>query len=217
MLSCYGPQGWWPARTPFEMMTGAILTQNTAWTSVEKAVRALRSARALSPRGLLALAPARLEPAVRPAGYFRQKARRLRILARWYRDEWGSRVPPASVSTAALRSSLLGLEGVGPETADSILLYAFGRPVFVVDAYTRRILHRLGRLPREHAPYAEVQELFHLALPPDPALFNEYHALMVRHAKEHCRKRRPSCRECRLERTCPGRHRGPWDRHGQTP
>ncbi len=177
-------------------MTGAILTQNTAWTSVEKAVRALRSARALSPRGLLALAPARLEPAVRPAGYFRQKARRLRILARWYRDEWGSRVPPASVSTAALRSSLLGLEGVGPETADSILLYAFGRPVFVVDAYTRRIISRLGLTPQQET-YAAFQALFMSQLPHDESLFNEYHALLVQHGKTACRKT-PLCQGCCL-------------------
>jgi endonuclease-3 related protein len=211
LLASYGPQGWWPARTPFEMMAGAIITQNTAWTSVEKAVRALRAARALTPRGLLGLPRGQLEAAVRPAGYFRQKSRRLRILARWYRDGCDSRVPPASVPTAALRASLLELEGVGPETADSILLYAFGRPVFVVDAYTRRILHRLGHLPREKADYGDVQAFFHRALPPDAPIFNEYHALLVRHAKERCRKSAPACIPCPLQGGCRARRTGPKD------
>lgn len=183
---------------------GAVLTQNTTWTSVEKAISSLAARAPLTPRGVLGLPPASLASAIRPSGYFRQKARRLRILARWYQGRWGGRVPARGrVATPALREELLSLEGVGPETADSILVYAFGRPSFVVDAYTRRVLARLGHLSREETPYPAVQDLFHRALPAEAPLHNEFHALLVRHAKERCRKRSPLCPGCPLEGECP--------------
>lgn len=186
-------------------MIGAVLTQNTAWTSVEKAIASLSARAPLTPRGVLGLSPAALARAIRPSGFFRQKARRLRILASWYLERFGGRVPrEGPAPTPGLRADLLALEGVGPETADSILLYAFGRPSFVVDAYTRRVLFRLGILAREETPYHEVQELFHRALPGDPSLFNQFHALFVRHAKERCRKRSPVCPGCPLARWCRG-------------
>ncbi len=205
LLRAYGPQHWWPGDTPFEVMTGALLTQNTAWTSVEKAIGELKHRRALTPRGLLALPLPALEAAVRPSGYFRQKAARLRGLARWYLASCGGRVPGPRRDTDQLRAELLALPGVGPETADSILLYAFRRPLFVVDAYTRRILFRLGHLPGEETPYHRVQELFHRALPAEEPLFNELHALLVRHAKERCRKRAPRCGRCPVGGSCPAR------------
>jgi len=200
LLSAYGPQGWWPADTQFEVMVGAILTQATAWRNVERAIQRLKAAGALSPERMASFSEQELAELIRPAGFFRQKTRRLRALLRLIGRHW--RVDGLlSLPAEELRRQLLALPGVGPETADSILLYAAGYPVFVVDTYTKRILHRLGLLPDEKAGYEEVQELFEKNLPRDPKLYGEYHALLVRHAKEHCRAR-PRCPGCPLAPVC---------------
>jgi endonuclease-3 related protein len=200
LLRAWGPQGWWPARTRFEVMAGAVLTQNTAWTNVEKALANLREAGLLDPEVLAAAPGGRLARLLRPSGYFNVKADRLRSLCRWILEEGGlGRL--SRRGTGPLRESLLGVRGVGPETADDILLYAFGRPVFVIDAYTRRLFSRLGFVGGGEG-YEELRALFEGALEPDPLLFGEYHALIVRHAKEICRTR-PRCQACRLRSLCP--------------
>ncbi|HEB98401.1 MAG TPA: endonuclease III domain-containing protein [Thiotrichales bacterium] len=195
----HGPQHWWPGETPFEIMVGAILTQNTAWTNVERAIANLKRARALSPRAIVAAEPERLGEWLRPSGYFNIKARRLRNFCTWYLEQGGlSRLK--WLDTQALRHAVLSVNGVGPETADDILLYAFERPVFVIDAYTRRLFSRLGMISGEEG-YETLRHAFEHALGPDVALFNEYHALIVVHAKDICRKK-PSCGDCVLKRGC---------------
>jgi endonuclease-3 related protein len=193
-----GPQGWWPADGPFEMMVGAILTQATNWHNVERALTALRRARALRPARLAALPPRRIQQLIRPAGYFRQKALRVRGLARWYLRRYdGSRRRMARRPWPALRQELLALPGVGPETADAMLLYAAGHPVFVVDAYTTRIFRRhylLGPRPG----YEEVQQLVMEALAAPAQVYNEFHALLVAVGKRHCHRRAPDCAQCPL-------------------
>lgn len=203
LLGHHGPQHWWPADTPFEVMVGAVLTQNTAWVNVERAIANLRAATALTPEGLLALSPARLAAAIRPSGYFNVKAERLRRFCAWYLEQ-GGHAGLASRPTAWLRRELLGVHGIGPETADDILLYAFHRPVFVIDAYTRRILGRLG-VVRGDEPYEVLRAGLEGALGPDAELFNQYHALIVRHAKEACSVRAPRCGPCCLRRMCGAR------------
>lgn len=194
----FGPQGWWPASTPFEVMVGAILTQNTAWGNVERAIRNLKEAGALTPEGVLGTDPRRLEALIKPAGYYRVKAERLRSLCRFLMEEFGGRVQEmASRPLEELRQRLLQLKGVGPETADSILLYALDKPIFVVDAYTRRVLGRHG-LVGDSAPYEEVQRLFMGELPKDVGIYKEYHALLVKLGKTHCRPK-PRCGGCPLE------------------
>lgn len=200
LLSAYGPQGWWPGESCFEVMVGAILTQATAWRNVERAVQRLKVARALSPEEMARLSEEEIAELIRPAGFFRQKTRRLRALLRLI-GRHGRVEGLLSLPAEELRRELLALPGVGPETADSILLYAAGYPVFVVDAYTKRILSRLGLLPGQKAGYEEVQELFQKNLPRDPKLYGEYHALLVRHAKDHCRAR-PRCPGCPLAPVC---------------
>jgi endonuclease-3 related protein len=198
----FGTQQWWPAETPFEVIVGAILTQNTAWTNVEKAIANLRAADALTPEALAALAIPDLETLIRPAGFFRQKAARLRYVTTVLVDAYGGDVASLCAGPLdAARARLLALPGIGPETADSILLYAAQRPSFVVDAYTRRIFTRLGIL-RGNESYETIRTRFMQELPPDVALFNEYHALIVTLAKVHCRKRRPDCPACPLAATC---------------
>jgi endonuclease-3 related protein len=164
LFRAWGRQHWWPARTPFEVIVGAYLTQNTAWTNVERALDNLRAAGALSVSGIRVMPLARLESTIRSAGYFRQKARRLKTFVGFLDRKYGGSLKRMFAEpTAKLREELLALNGVGPETADSILLYAGQHPVFVVDAYTRRILHRHGILP-EDAPYEQIRELFERAL-----------------------------------------------------
>ena len=199
LVRAFGPQHWWPAKTPFEVMVGAILTQATRWHNVERALARLRAERALAPRRLLALPPGRLARAVRPSGYFRQKARRLRTFTRWYAARYGGS-PRRMFRTPwpALRAELLALHGIGPETADSILLYAGGRPVFVVDAYTMRVFRR-HRLIGPQAAYADVQALAMRRLPADARLYNEFHALLVAVGKQYCHRRVPACRRCPLK------------------
>jgi endonuclease-3 related protein len=198
LLAAFGPQGWWPGETPFEVMVGAILTQNTAWRNVEKAIANLKRERVLRPAALSALPRARLAELIRPAGYYRVKAARLGNLLDYLHDRHGGSVARMlRVPAAALRAELLGVSGIGPETADSILLYAAGRPVFVVDAYTRRVFSRHGAVAPA-ASYAEVQALFARSLPAERALFNEYHALIVRLGKDFCRPSAPRCPDCPL-------------------
>jgi len=193
----YGPQGWWPGRSAFEVIVGAILTQGTAWVNVERAIARLRAAGALDVRRLHALPRGRLAGLVRPAGYFRVKAGRLRAFVRHVmRRHAGDLRQFLRQPASALRRALLAIPGIGPETADSILLYAAGRPVFVIDAYTRRILAR-HRIVAPDVGYAALQALVMGNLPHDPALLNEYHALLVRVAKEHCRAT-PRCEGCPL-------------------
>ena len=202
LFASYGPQDWWPADSPFEVMFGAILTQNTNWANVEKAMASLRGVCELTPEGILSLNSEQLESVIRPSGYFRQKAARLHGFCRFLIDEYErdlSRL--GSVPTARLREMLLALHGIGPETADSILLYALNRPVFVVDAYTIRLLSRLG-LCDERGKYHDVQALFMDNLESDTETFNEYHALIVTHCKQRSIKRAPKCGECALAKWC---------------
>ncbi len=204
--ACYGHQQWWPGETPFEIIVGAVLTQNTAWSNVEKAIANLKTHQALSPGAILDAPDRRLAQWLRPSGYFNVKARRLRNVCQWYVQQGGySRLKYRH--TAALRRALLAINGVGPETADDILLYAFGRPVFVIDAYTRRLLGRLG-LVADSVGYESLRLAMETALGADAALFNDYHAQIVRHAREVCRAR-PQCGDCVLRRGCEtGRRTG---------
>lgn len=194
----FGPQHWWPGRTRFEVILGALLTQNTSWANVEKAIRNLRRARLLSAKRLAEVPAPRLAGLLRPAGYFRQKTRYVRHFLRHLNGRnGGSLTRLLRGSTQELRAELLSLTGVGPETADSILLYAGQRPVFVIDAYTRRVLSRHG-LAAENASYDELQSLFHRHLPRNAQLFNEYHAQLVAVGKTYCHKARPNCAACPL-------------------
>ncbi|MBE9528509.1 MAG: endonuclease III domain-containing protein [Proteobacteria bacterium] len=196
----FGPQMWWPARTRFEVIVGAILTQNTNWGNVERAVRALRGAGGLTPKGMNALSVEALAELIRPSGYFNVKARRLKNFLTHLNAMHGGSLNRlfGSNNQERLRTELLSINGIGPETADSILLYAGGRAEFVVDAYTRRILSRHG-LIEETSTYGELKEFFTSALAPDAALFNEYHALIVVTGKEYCRPRAQKCEECPLK------------------
>jgi endonuclease-3 related protein len=199
----FGPLHWWPAETSFEVVVGAILTQNTAWTNVERAISQLKEVGALTPTGIRDLERAELERLVRPAGFFRQKAERLQLLVNHlFARHGGDLGHMLSGSLEEMRRELLALKGVGPETADSILLYAGEHPSFVVDAYTRRLFNRLGILSGSET-YEAIRALFMEALPPDTDLFNEYHALVVEECKTFCRKRRPLCPECPLLALCP--------------
>ncbi len=203
MLAAYGPQHWWPGETPFEIMAGAVLTQNTAWSNVERAIGNLKATGALSCGAMLALSGAELAELIRPAGYFNVKAGRLKALCAFLVDQGVAGAPERLRDLAPLpelRRRLLAVHGVGEETADSILLYALNLPIFVVDAYTRRIFGRLG-LVDEHASYARIQQAFEQRLPPDTQLYNEYHALIVHLGKTICRPR-PRCRECPLGPLC---------------
>lgn len=198
----WGPQGWWPAGTPLEMMVGAILTQNTAWSNVEKALARLEEADALR-LGKLHRAPLPdLAEWIRPAGYYNVKARRLRALTGMVHEQYGGLLENMlNEAPRKLRRALLGVNGIGPETADCILLYAAGRPFFVVDAYTRRVLARHGWI-RADASYDEVASVFTAGMPPDPDRYGQYHALMVRLGKNHCRPR-PECASCPLRDDLP--------------
>jgi endonuclease-3 related protein len=191
LLEAYGSRNWWPVRhglkpREWEIMAGAILTQNTAWRNVEKALENLAKAGILDRESLLDLPESRLAELIRPSGYFNQKARKLRILA-------GFKGEPT-------REGLLSLWGIGPETADSILLYAYSKPEFVVDAYTRRIFSRLGMI-KSDSSYEEIKSLFQDNLPDDIEIYKEYHALIVKLAKENCRNK-PVCKNCPIEDFC---------------
>lgn len=196
LLAAYGPQHWWPGDSPLEVIVGAVLTQSTAWTNVEKAIAELKRHRLLSLSRLLTLTPKELAPVIRSSGFHNQKARRLLALLNWIQSRGGI-AALARIPTARLREQLLSLPGIGPETADSILLYALDRPVFVIDAYTRRILGRVG-LARGDEPGEDLRRTIEAALPRQARLYNEFHALLVRLGKAHCRVR-PLCRGCPLE------------------
>lgn len=199
LFKAYGPQHWWPGDTPFEVMVGAVLTQNTAWVNVEKAIKNLKRERLLSPARLRAVAPRRLARLIRPSGYFNIKADRLANLMAFLAARYGgSLARMLRDDPRELRKGLLLVNGIGPETADSIILYAAGKPVFVVDAYTKRIFNRHG-LVSEGAGYDDVQRLFMGSLSGDAGLFNEYHALLVMVGKTHCKKSGPRCPGCPLE------------------
>jgi endonuclease-3 related protein len=196
----FGPQHWWPADSPFEVMVGAVLTQNTAWDNVEKAIANLRAHGRLDAQAIVRARHDHLAGWLRPSGYFNIKAARLKNFCRWYLEA-GGHERLQQLETGALRRALLSINGVGHETADDMLLYAFERPVFVIDAYTRRLLARLG-LFRGDEPYDELRLAIEHELGHDVALFNEFHALIVRHAKAHCRVR-PRCTGCVLRAGCP--------------
>jgi len=196
LLAAFGPQHWWPAESREEMIIGALLTQNTAWKNVEKGLARLRRQGGFDFEHLRQLPRKKLEEAIRPCGYFRQKSQRLQKLAAAILNA-GGLDELARRPTAKLRQWLLGLYGIGPETADSILLYTFGRPVFVIDAYTLRIARRHDWLGEKDG-YDTAQQLFTRGLPSDTRLFNEYHALLVRIGKDFCRPRQPDCQTCPL-------------------
>ena len=200
LAAAYGVQPWWPADTPFEVMVGAVLTQNAAWSNVEKAIERLRQEGMLSLPAVLAADAARLAEAIRPSGYFNIKARRLRNLC-VFLDSAGGLEAFARLPLEVQRAGLLSVNGIGPETADDILLYALERPVFVIDAYTRRLLQRF-RLARGDEDYEVLRAGFERALEPDLHLFQQYHALVVAHAKAACRKT-PQCDRCALAAGCP--------------
>jgi endonuclease-3 related protein len=200
LLAHYGPQHWWPGDSCFEVIVGAILTQNTSWTNVERAIARLKAAGVLSVERLEALPETRLAELVRSSGYYNQKAGKLKAFLRYLRERHGGSLDRMFAHpTPELRRELLALPGIGEETADSILLYAGGRPLFVVDAYTRRILHRHYLLDRD-ASYQDIQDLFHRAIPPDAPIYNEFHALLVQAGKRHCLRAAPRCAGCPLER-----------------
>jgi len=201
LLVAYGEQHWWPADTAFEMMVGAILTQNTSWRQVETAIAQLKEADCLTPQAILACQPEELQEWIRPSGFFRQKSERLVTLSAFYLQHGGVdglRLLPL----ATLREMLLDLHGIGAETADCILLYTLDKPVFVVDTYTKRLAHRLGWLAESVVAYDAVQAYFHQRLQAGVPLFQQFHALIVQHAKQHCLKK-PRCNACPLAQQCP--------------
>lgn len=204
LYRAYGPQGWWPGDGPFDVVVGAILTQAVSWTNVERALSNLKAADAWSFPALHRLSQTELAELLRPAGYFNAKARKLKAFAAYVLEHYGGDLAAMlAKDTQTLRAELLALYGIGPETADDILVYAAGRPSFVIDAYTIRILNRLGLTPENgKGGYADFQQLFHRQLPPDAALFNEFHALLDWHAKAFCRKI-PLCADCCLRSICP--------------
>lgn len=208
LFDAYGPQGWWPARTRLEVIVGAVLVQHTSWKNVETAIRKLRKAKALSIDALAALDEHRLAELLTPAGPPRVKARRLKSLVAFVQQEAGGSLRrlfagvPDDDAALELRQRLLAVHGVGPETADAILLYAGEAPLFVVDDYARRVLGRHG-LYDPKASYADVQRFFESRLERDTQLFNEYHALLVRVGVEHCKKPTPRCEGCPLRSMLP--------------
>ncbi len=197
LLAAFGPRHWWPGDSPLEIMVGAVLTQNTAWSNVEKAIANMKAQGVLTFEALTEIDEAALAGIIRSAGFYRLKSRRLKQLIAYFHRRYDNRLEnTAGVPTGTLRAELLAVNGIGPETADSILLYALERPVFVVDAYTKRLL-RNHRLYDGDDGYHDVQAFFTENLPEDISLFNEFHALIVRLCQEHCRKK-PLCDTCPL-------------------
>jgi len=199
LLAAYGPQQWWPADSPFEMMVGAILTQNTNWKNVEKAISNLKELRILDATSISNCDTDKLATAIRVSGFYRQKAERLRLFSHFY-IQHGKTSNLKKRSASELRKLLLQLHGIGPETADSMLLYALDKPLFVVDAYTKRIFSRIG-LFDSTLKYDAVQGYFHEQLKEDLSIFQEFHALIVEHAKRYC-KASPLCEQCPLNIAC---------------
>lgn len=202
LREAYGPQHWWPADTSLEVMVGAVLTQNTTWRGVEKAITNLKASGLLSVDKLDIVDTDNLAGLIRPSGYFNLKARRLKNLIELVITAYGGDLEDMGrEQTNKLRRDLLAVKGVGPETADCILLYGFNRPIFVIDTYTRRVLSRHG-LTGHRVNYRELQDLFMQHLPLKASMFNEYHALLVRVGKHHC-KPKPDCRDCPLAPLLP--------------
>ncbi len=201
LFARYGPQHWWPADTPFEVIVGAILTQSAAWGNVERAISNLKQARVMTPASLRKLPLGKLAKLVYPSGYYNAKALKLKsFVEHLEKAHQDSLEKLFSLDILQLRGELLNIHGIGPETADSIILYAARKPIFVIDAYTRRIIARLGLNPSQDN-YSAFQTLFMANLPADEKLFNEYHALLVRHGKEVCKKV-PLCDRCCLNQLC---------------
>jgi len=195
----FGDLHWWPGDSPFEVIVGAILTQNTAWKNVETAISRLKAGDLLHPARLRHLADQHLADLIRPAGYFRVKTKRLKAFLQFLYQEYQDDLNALFAEDLwVLRKRLLSVHGIGEETADSILLYAGGKPVFVVDAYTRRIMQR-HRFISGKARYADIQTLFMTSLPRSAPLFNQYHALLVNTGKQFCRKQNPKCEICPLQ------------------
>ena len=202
LLNQLGPRNWWPADSPFEVILGAILTQNTSWKNVEKAITNLKAQHLLSPESIRKISTEELASIIRPAGYFNQKAKKIKEFVKYLYEQYdGSIAKMRNKETYSLRGELLRIHGIGPETADAILLYALEKPIFVVDTYTKRILQRHAWLP-EDATYQDIQNLFMAQLPPKTLLFNEYHALIDFVGHNYCRKH-PKCHECPLEGRLP--------------
>lgn len=201
LLACYGPQQWWPGETPFEVVIGAVLTQNTAWSNVSRAIANLKEAGLLTLETLDRAEPEIVRALIAPSGFFNVKYRRLRHLLDYLTSQPAAWDRLQGAPLDIVRAELLQVHGVGPETADSILLYAFQRPTFVIDAYTRRLFARLGASWMDKAPYEALRTFFMEQLPPDRGLYNEYHALIVVHGKARCRAR-PQCAVCPLRDGC---------------
>lgn len=198
----YGPQHWWPGESRFEVIIGAILTQGTSWTNVERALSNLKASGCFSPQQLWQIPEAELATLLKPSGFFNAKARKLKAFINHLWDHYdGDLEELLAKEVSGLRAELLSIHGIGEETADDIILYAAAKPSFVIDSYTRRILKRLGLAPARET-YKEYQGLFHRGLPLDAPIYNEYHALLDRHAKETCRKQ-PLCGGCCLRHLCP--------------
>jgi endonuclease-3 related protein len=201
LMARYGPQYWWPAPEPFEIIVGAILTQSAAWSNVEKAIANLKSAKALSPEALRWLTLPELAGLIRPCGYYNAKALKLKSFAHWLGEYYDDDLGKLFVNSIdSLRQQLISVYGIGQETADSIILYAANKPIFVIDAYTRRIINRIG-LALNNNSYTAYQNLFMHNLPADAHLFNEYHALLVCLGKRVCRNY-PLCHQCCLNSIC---------------
>lgn len=212
----FGPRGWWPAESRYEVAVGAILTQSVAWRNVERAIAALKQHGLLDPHALYRSSPARVEQLIVPTRYYRQKTKKLIAFTKELVEGYGGDMEKMLEGPVAeVRQRLLAVYGIGQETADCILLYAGERPVFVVDAYTRRLFHRVGLWP-ETISYAEMQEFFHRHLPPDVRLFNEFHALIDGVGNRYCRARNPRCIDCPLSEACAhGRERAASRRAGE--
>lgn len=201
LMANYGPQHWWPAPEPFEVIVGAILTQSASWTNVEKAITSLKTAGVLNPQALRQLPDDEVARLIHSSGYYNAKTQKLKSFARWLRENYNDNLDKLFASSVDdLRHQLLAVYGIGYETADSIILYAANKPIFVIDAYTRRIIKRIGLAPKSDT-YAAYQAIFMSNLPSDAALFNEYHALLVCLAKNICRPH-PFCKQCCLSDIC---------------
>ena len=202
LYAAYGPQHWWPGEGPFEVIVGAILTQQVGWRNVELAIAGLKTAGLMDPESLARAPLEQIAQIIRPTGYYNQKAKKLKAFLDFLNARYNTDLNKLfSLPVDKLRAELLSVRGIGEETADSIILYAAEKPSFVVDAYTRRILTRLGVINGEES-YGEIRELFMKNLPEDVPLYNEYHALLVRHGKERCLKRNPRCAGCPLADMC---------------